>query len=251
MPRYFLSIKYKGTHYAGFQIQENAATVQGHVERAMFTYLREQITLTGSSRTDAGVHANKNFFHFDTDRVLSADFIYHVNAILPGDIALLGVYEVPENSHARFDATSRSYRYEIYDKKDPFLEDRAWFYPFPMDEQLLNAAAQKVLGTHDFTSFAKRRTQVYTHICTITTCTWTKTEHGWTFEIEGNRFLRGMVRALVGTMVKVGRGKLVIDEFIDVMLSKDSARADFSAPAHGLFLNDVIYPSNLSSFLQQ
>lgn len=250
MPRYFLSIKYKGKRYAGFQIQDNAATIQGHAERAMFIYLREKISLTGSSRTDAGVHANKNYFHFDTDRELSADAIYHVNAILPVDIALLGVYKVPENSHCRFDATFRSYKYEIYGRKDPFLEDRAWFYPYPMDEQLLNAAAQHVIGTHDFTSFAKRRTQVYTHICSISRCTWIKTDQGWTFVIEGNRFLRGMVRALVGTMVKVGRGKLGIDEFVDVMLSKDSARADFSAPAHGLFLNDVIYPSDLSTFLK-
>lgn len=250
MPRYFLSIKYKGKRYAGFQIQDNAATIQGQVERAMFIYLREKISLTGSSRTDAGVHAHKNYFHFDTDLELSADAIYHINAILPGDIALLGVYKVHENSHCRFDATSRSYKYEIYGRKDPFLEDRAWFYPYPMDEQLLNAAAQQVIGRHDFTSFAKRRTQVYTHICNISRCTWIKTDQGWTFVIEGNRFLRGMVRALVGTMVKVGRGKLGIDEFVEVMLSKDSARADFSAPAHGLFLNDVIYPSELSTFLK-
>lgn len=250
MPRYFLSIQYKGKRYAGFQIQENAATIQGHAERAMYTYLREQITLTGSSRTDAGVHAHKNFFHFDTDMKLGEDMIYHVNAILPGDIALLGVYEVPDNSHCRFDAIARAYRYEMYGQKDPFLEDRAWFYPYPMDEHLLNAAASELLGTHDFTSFAKRRTQVYTHICTINKCTWTRTGQGWTFEIEGNRFLRGMVRALVGTMVKVGRGKLGVDEFLAVISSKDSARADFSAPAHGLFLQDVIYPSDLSSFLQ-
>lgn len=250
MPRYFLSVKYKGQRYAGFQIQKNAATIQGHVERSMFTYLREKIILTGSSRTDAGVHANKNYFHFDTDRELSADFIYHVNAILPGDIALLGVYKVPESSHCRFDAISRSYTYGIYVSKDPFLDDRAWFYPYPMDEMLLNAAAQHLIGTHDFTSFAKRRTQVYTHICTISRCRWTRTEQGWTFEIEGNRFLRGMVRALVGTMVKVGRGKHSVDEFLAILLSKDSARADFSAPAHGLFLDDVIYPADLSILLK-
>ena len=249
MPRYFLSIKYKGKRYAGFQIQENAATIQGHVERAMLTYLREKINLTGSSRTDAGVHANKNFFHFNTDKILSAEFVYHVNAILPYDIALLGVYSVPDSSHSRFDAIARAYSYEIHCSKDPFLEDRAWFYPFPMDEQLLNAAAKELLGTHDFTSFAKRRTQVYTHICTINKCSWMKTETGWAFEIEGNRFLRGMVRALVGTMVKVGRGKLGVNEFVDVLMSKDSTRADFSAPAHGLFLNEVIFPSSLSSFL--
>lgn len=246
MPRYFLSLKYKGTRYAGFQIQDNAATIQGHVERAMFIYLREKIGLTGSSRTDAGVHANRNFFHFDTEKILSPDFIYHVNAILPGDIALTGIFKVPDDCHCRFDAIHRLYRYMIYSSKDPFYDDRAWYFPYPMDLQLLQEVSQMVLGAHDFTSFAKKRTQVYTHLCTITSCSWEQTEGGWIFEIEGNRFLRGMVRALVGTMVKVGRGKMEIDDFRKVMLGKDSAMADFSAPAHGLFLDRVVYPDFLS-----
>lgn len=250
MPRYFLSLKYKGTRYAGFQIQDNAATIQGHIERAIFIYHREKIVLTGSSRTDAGVHANSNFFHFDTEKILSTDFIYHVNAILPGDIALTGLYEVPEESHCRFDAIARSYRYVIYDKKDPFLEDRAWYYPYPMEQAALDSVAKEVIGTHDFTSFAKKRTQVYTHICTINRCEWVRTDQGWIFEVEGNRFLRGMVRALVGTMVKVGRGRMEIDDFRKVILSKDSAMADFSAPAHGLILDEVIYPDFLSTFMR-
>jgi len=167
MPTYFLALAYKGTRFAGFQIQDNAITIQGQVERAMATYLRENVQLTGSSRTDAGVHANRNFFHFSIDSPLNGEFVYHVNAILPPDIAITGVYAVPEGSHSRFDAIGRRYSYYIYNTKNPFLDDRSWYYPYPMDLADLNQAASSLLGLHDFTSFAKRRTQVYTHMCTL------------------------------------------------------------------------------------
>ena len=250
MPTYFLSLAYKGTRFAGFQIQDNAITIQGQVERAMATYLRENVQLTGSSRTDAGVHANRNFFHFSIDRQLKDEFVYHVNAILPPDIAITGIYAVPEGSHSRFDAVGRRYKYHIYNSKNPFLNDRSWYYPYPMDLSGLNQAASSLLGLHDFTSFAKRRTQVYTHMCTISVCQWHETGDGWDFTVEGNRFLRGMVRALVGTMVKVGRKKISVESFQNLLLSKDSAMADFSAPGHGLFLDDVIYPSEIAALLQ-
>ena len=250
MPTYFLALAYKGTRFAGFQIQDNAITIQGQVERAMATYLRENVQLTGSSRTDAGVHANRNFFHFSIDRILNHEFVYHVNAILPPDIAITGIYAVPEGSHSRFDAIGRRYKYHIYNSKNPFLNDRSWYYPYPMDLAELNQAASSLLGLHDFTSFAKRRTQVYTHICTISVCQWHETEDGWVFMVEGNRFLRGMVRALVGTMVKVGRKKISVESFQNLLLSKDSAMADFSAPGHGLFLDDVIYPSEINALLK-
>jgi tRNA pseudouridine38-40 synthase len=250
MPTYFLALAYKGTRFAGFQIQDNAITIQGQVERAMATYLRENVQLTGSSRTDAGVHANRNFFHFSIDRILKDEFVYHVNAILPPDIAITGIYAVPDGSHSRFDAIGRRYKYHIYNSKNPFLNDRSWYYPYPMDLADLNQAASYLLGLHDFTSFAKRRTQVYTHLCTISVCQWHETADGWVFTVEGNRFLRGMVRALVGTMVKVGRQKISFESFQNVLLSKDSAMADFSAPGHGLFLDDVIYPSEIAALLQ-
>jgi len=250
MPTYFLALAYKGTRFAGFQIQDNAITIQGQVERAMATYLRENVQLTGSSRTDAGVHANRNFFHFSIDRILNHEFVYHVNAILPPDIAITGIYTVPEGSHSRFDAIGRRYKYHIYNSKNPFLNDRSWYYPYPMELAELNQAASSLLGLHDFTSFAKRRTQVYTHICTISVCQWHETEDGWVFMVEGNRFLRGMVRALVGTMVKVGRKKISVESFQILLLSKDSAMADFSAPGHGLFLDDVIYPSEITALLK-
>jgi tRNA pseudouridine38-40 synthase len=250
MPTYFLALAYKGTRFAGFQIQDNAITIQGQVERAMAIYLRENVQLTGSSRTDACVHAKRNFFHFSIDRPLSGEFVYHVNAILPADIAITGIYAVPEGSHSRFDAIGRRYTYHIYNSKNPFLDDRSWYYPYPMDLADLNQVASSLLGLHDFTSFAKRRTQVYTHMCTLSLCHWHQTADGWVFTVEGNRFLRGMVRALVGTMVKVGRKKISVESFQNVLLSKDSAMADFSAPGHGLFLDDVIYPTELAALLK-
>jgi tRNA pseudouridine38-40 synthase len=178
MPTYFLALTYKGTRFAGFQIQDNAITIQGQVERAMAIYLRENVQLTGSSRTDAGVHANRNFFHFSIDRQLKDEFVYHINAILPPDIAITGIYPVPEGRHSRFDAIGRRYKYYIYNSKNPFLDDRSWYYPYPMELADLNQAANSLLGLHDFTSFAKRRTQVHTHMCTISVCQWNETEDG-------------------------------------------------------------------------
>lgn len=238
---YFISVRYLGTAYAGFQIQQNARTIQGEVESAMAKFLRLKVMLTGSSRTDAGVHASRNFFHFKIDRQLESNFIYHVNAILPRDIVITGLYPMPEDSHSRFDATGRLYRYCISDKKDPFLNDRSWYLPFPMDEVLLVETAASLLGTHDFTSFAKRNAQVFTHNCTISRASWERTPSGWEFFVQGNRFLRGMVRALVGTMVKVGRGRISRADFEHILNAKDCSKADFSAPAHGLFLEDVLY----------
>ncbi|MEN9950199.1 MAG: hypothetical protein RLY85_951 [Bacteroidota bacterium] len=238
---YFLSVRYKGTAYAGFQIQQNARTIQGEVESAMAKYLRTQVSLTGSSRTDAGVHANRNYFHFDLDRVLDANFTYHVNAILPRDIVVTGVYPVPEHSHSRFDAIGRRYKYYISCQKDPFADDRSWYFPYPMQADDLMRAASFLQGTHDFTSFAKRNSQVFTHLCTIARAEWEKTPQGWVFTVQGNRFLRGMVRAMVGTMVRLGRGRLTHSDFERILAAKDCALADFSAPAHGLFLDDVMY----------
>ena len=248
MHTYFLALGYKGSKYAGFQVQENAITIQGEVERASSVYLRSPLSLTGSSRTDAGVHARLNYFHFESELELGQAFIYHVNAILPSDIVLKGIYKVPTGSHSRFDAIGRRYEYHMYEAKDPFMDDRAWFYPYPLDEVLLNEAAATLIGEHDFTSYAKRRTQVYTHLCTIESCHWRRTPNGWVFTVQGNRFLRGMVRALVATMVKVGRGKMTVDQFKMIQQAMDSKRADFSAPAHGLHLDAVIYPDHLSKY---
>lgn len=242
MPRYFLSVSYLGTHYAGSQIQENGVTIQGELENCLAIVCRNRISLTGSSRTDAGVHARRNYYHFDVEKELDASIVYQLNAILPPDIALLGIHPVGATQHSRFDASARRYRYSIYGQKDPFLHDRAWFYPYPLDIDRLNQVARMILGEHDFTSFAKRNAQVHTHMCTITASGWSIENGTYVYTVMGNRFLRGMVRGLVATMLKVGRGKMTLETFGNIMQAKDCTRADFSAPAKGLQLDDVIYP---------
>lgn len=245
MPRYFLSVRYMGTQYAGSQVQENAKTIQEELEKAMKTLFRERIELTGSSRTDAGVHAIRNYFHFDREQMMEGDPVYKLNAILPGDIAVLSIEEVISDAHCRFDAIARAYEYRIYDSKDPFFSDRGWFYPYPLDLGLLNEAATVLLGTHDFTSFAKRNSQVHTHQCTIFESEWIKKDRVYIYTVRGNRFLRGMVRGLVATMARVGRGKITVDQFKEIIAGKDCTLADFSAPPQGLQLRDVFYQESV------
>jgi tRNA pseudouridine38-40 synthase len=245
MARYFLELAYKGTRYSGFQVQDNAITVQFEVERALEVYLRGRVGLTGSSRTDAGVHAEQNFFHFDWEGELPQRFLYNLNAILPGDIVLKSVRAVAAEAHCRFQASSREYSYLIYRAKDPFLEDRAWYFPYALDLAVMREAAGMVLGRHDFAAFSKRNTQVKTTICTVVRSEWIDHDFGWEYRVEANRFLRGMVRGLVGTMVKAGRGKMDAVGFKAVLDGGDQAKADFSAPGRGLFLKRVRYPEGV------
>ncbi|MBT9483915.1 tRNA pseudouridine(38-40) synthase TruA [Sediminibacterium sp.] len=243
MPRYFLELAYKGTAYHGFQIQDNAATIQLAIEKALFTLFKVDIDLTGSSRTDAGVHALQNYFHFDTDLVITNKHVYNLNAILPEDIAVKSIKLVADTAHCRFDAVARSYYYYIYQQKNPFLKDRGWFYPYELDISLLQQAAAILKNHTDFTSFAKRNTQVFTHNCTILISEWSiPADQQYIYHVQANRFLRGMVRGLVGTMLKVGRGQLSLDDFEKIILAKDCTKADFSTPPQGLFLAKVIYP---------
>lgn len=243
--RYFLEVSYKGTHFYGFQIQSKGLTIQGEVEKALQLYFREHIGLTGSSRTDAGVHAYQNYFHFDFEKEITEKNIYNLNAILSGDIVIKSICPVKENAHSRFDATFREYQYNIYFKKDPFQQEIAWHYPFKMDFEMLQLAADKLIGTHDFSSFSKRNTQVHTHICTIHKAEWTIQENGIFFTVASNRFLRGMVRALVATMLKVGRGTFTLEDFTNIIAAQDCTVADFSAPAKGLFLKKVVFPETI------
>jgi tRNA pseudouridine38-40 synthase len=245
MPRYFLELAYKGTHYSGFQVQQNAVTIQSEVEKALGIYFSQQFSLTGSSRTDAGVHALQNYFHFDTDASIHTRQLYNINAILPADITVKAIQQVADTAHARFDALSREYKYFIYKEKNPFLQDRAWFYPYAIDQNLLNQAAQAVLGTHDFTSFAKKNTQVTNHICNIQQSQWLHEGDCLVYNVKANRFLRGMVKGLVGTMLRVGRGILSIDGFNEIVQAKDCTKADFTTPAQGLFLTAVTYPQTV------
>lgn len=245
MARYFLEVAYKGKNYSGFQSQENANTIQQEVEKAFRVLQRESVSLTGSSRTDAGVHALQNFFHFDFQDILHPQFVYKINAILPGDIVVKSVRSVADDAHCRFDAISRTYEYFIYRGKDPFLEDRAWYFPYTIDQDALQHAARVIMEYHDFTSFSKRNTQVKTFDCSILESAWTQREEGLVYRVRANRFLRGMVRALVATMLQVGRGTLTIDQFRAIIDAKDCTRASFAAPSHGLFLVEVCYKTSL------
>jgi len=242
MSRYFLEVSYKGSRYAGFQVQENAVTVQWEVEKAMATFFRRPFTLTGSSRTDAGVHARQNYFHFDSTIDIPQKAVYLLNALLPHDIAINRLTPVPDEAHARFGAVAREYEYFIYQAKTPFLDDRAYFFPYTLDMPAMQEAAQMILGYRDFTSFSKRNSQVKTHNCTILYSEWVQREECWVYRVKANRFLRGMVRGLVGTMLQVGRGKLTTEGFRQVIEAKDCSKADFSVPGHGLFLMKVVYP---------
>lgn len=243
MNRYFLEVSYKGTHYAGFQIQDNALTIQQEVEKVLATYCRQHITLTGSSRTDTGVHALQNYFHFDIDKELPQKVVYNLNAMLPADIAINALTAVEPQAHSRFDAIAREYEYFIYQHKAPFLADRAYYFPYTLNLPAMQEAAQMILTYIDFTSFSKRNSQVRTKNCTIQYSEWVEREGGLTvYRVKGNRFLRGMVRGLVGTMLQVGRGKLSLEGFRAVIEAKDCTEADFSVPGHGLFLCKVQYP---------
>lgn len=235
MSRYFIEVAYRGTHYSGFQVQLNANSIQAEVEKALKIYFRYEFSLTGSSRTDAGVHALQNFFHFDSDAAIS-DAAYQLNAILPDDIVVKRIYKVDDEAHCRFDAISREYKYFIYEKKDPFVEDRAYYYPYTLDINKMQEAAREVMNHSDFSSFSKRNTQVKSFDCNITKSEWSRERDMWVYNVVANRFLRGMVKGLVGTMLQVGRGKMGLTEFRDIILSHDCTKADFSVPSSGLFL---------------
>jgi len=245
--RYFLELAYKGTRYSGFQVQENAITVQSEIERALKTFFRTEFKLTGSSRTDAGVHALQNYFHFDFDAPIEERELYNINSILPEDIVINSIRlmrqkEDGEWPHARFDAVSREYKYFILQRKDPFRKETAYYYPYKIDFESLQQAARVIAEYSDFTSFSKRNTQVKTFICSIVESEWKWEEGMMMYRVKANRFLRGMVKGLVGTMLQVGRKKISLEEFREIILARDCSRADFSAPASGLFLVTVEYP---------
>lgn len=241
MPRYFLELAYKGAAYSGFQSQQNANTVQAEVEKAFLVLQRVPVQLTGSSRTDAGVHARQNFFHFDFEPGLHPQLIYKLNAILPRDIVLKGIRPVEPTAHCRFDAASRIYNYHIYRRKDPFQDDRGYYFPYKIDLDAMQQAAGILREYTDFTSFSKRNTQVKSFTCRIMDSTWTMSGDDYIYQVEADRFLRGMVRALTATMLKVGRGLASINDFRNIIEAQDCTRASFAVPPHGLFLMQVKY----------
>jgi tRNA pseudouridine38-40 synthase len=245
MQRYFLEVAYKGTAYSGFQVQQNANSIQAEVENALQILFRQTFTLTGSSRTDAGVHALQNFFHFDTDIAITKKNLYNLNSLLPQDIAAKNFFKVDEDAHCRFEAISREYKYFLYNTKDPFINQTAYYYPYKLNLELLRQAAQ-LLTTHtDFTAFSKRRTQVKHFLCNIHHSQWSRENDQLVYHVISNRFLRGMVRGLVATMLKVGRGLLSLEAFNQILENKNPYAADFSAPAHGLFLIGVNFKNGI------
>jgi tRNA pseudouridine38-40 synthase len=242
MLRYFLEVSYKGTNYSGFQSQKNANSIQEEVEKAFAILHKEKAVLTGSSRTDAGVHALQNFFHFDFEKSLHPQLVYKINAILPEDIVVKSVRLVQPDAHCRFDAVSREYKYFVYRQKNPFLRDRAYYYPYKINIEKLQQAAAILTEYQDFTSFSKRNTQVKTFVCQIQLSEWLQENQCLVYKVKANRFLRGMVRALVATMLKVGRGTIDLEEFRSIVEAKDCTQASFAVPATGLFLIAVNYP---------
>lgn len=248
MARYFIELAYLGKNYAGFQVQQNANTIQGELEKALLIYFREQIALTGSSRTDAGVHALQNYFHFDNDVDLSdtTKVVYHLNAILPLDIVVKRIFAVAPQAHCRFDAIERSYGYNIHNFKDPFVSEQSFFYPYPLQQEAMQQAASLLLEYSNFKSFAKKKVQVFTFECTLTKSEWVFSKDGKAaYFVTGNRFLRGMVRGLTGTMLKVGTGKISVNEFKAIIERMEANKTDFSVPGHGLCLMQVNFPNKI------
>jgi len=242
--RYFIEVSYKGTNYSGFQSQKNANTVQAEIERAFKIITKETIELTGSSRTDAGVHAYQNYFHFDVNINLSPKLLYNLNSILPADISVNGLTVVRDKDHCRFDAISREYKYFIYKKKNPFLIDTAFYFPYTLDFDSMQKAAGIISEFSDFTSFSKRNTQVKSFECHIIESKWMVEGDCLVYNVRANRFLRGMVRALTATMLKLGRRKMSLGDFSRIIEAKDCTLANFAVPAHGLFLVNVCFPDN-------
>jgi len=242
MARYFLEVSYDGIYFHGSQVQGDLDTIQLHINKALNVLLKENIDSFGASRTDEGVHAKSNFYHFDTGTELKHQFLYKLNAILPSQIAVIHIYLAEGSLNARFDALKRQYRYIIYNHKNPFLLQKACFYPFNINRSILHQTAAIVLQYNQFEAFSKRNTQSKTFICNIFQSYWEEKDGTLQYVVEANRFLRGMVRALVGTQLNAARGKYSVDGFRQIIESKDCTLADFSVPGYGLYLEKIEYP---------
>jgi tRNA pseudouridine38-40 synthase len=245
--RYFLQLRYKGTNYHGWQVQPNAVSVQEVMEKALSTILREEISAAGAGRTDTGVHASFFVLHFDSDKnnLDQINLVYKLNRFLPPDIAVSKIFRVNKEAHARFSAISRTYKYYISTEKNPFRTDISYQYTVPLDVQKMNKAASILFDYEDFTSFSRLHTDVKTNNCKIYHAEWIRKEEQLVFIIKADRFLRNMVRAVVGTMLEVGRGKLTINEFREIIERKDRGAAGASAPPQGLFLTHIGYPREM------
>lgn len=245
--RYFIYLAYEGTNYHGWQIQPNGSSVQECLMKALSTYLRKEIEVVGAGRTDAGVHAALMVAHFDFDKKLDTDLLTEkLNRLLPPDISVFRIKEVNHDAHARFDATARTYKYYLTTVKYPFNRHLKYKIHGTLDFTSMNDAARTLFDYTDFTSFSKLHTDVKTNNCRIMHAEWIQeNENDWVFTIKADRFLRNMVRAIVGTLLEVGRGKMTVDGFRRVIETKDRGKAGSSAPGHALFLVDVDYPEDI------
>jgi len=244
--RYFIDLSFNGKNYHGWQHQPDTVTVQDILEQALSTILRETIKITGAGRTDTGVHAKQMIAHFDykeSDNL--TDTVYKLNSFLPKDIAIKKIIPVKEDSHARFDAFLRTYEYRITNEKNPFLQDYAYFLHHLPDINKMNEASNILLSYKDFQCFSRSKTDVKTYHCTINEANWTMDNKHLTFTITADRFLRNMVRAIVGTLLDIGNGTISTEDLHAIIKSKNRSNAGTSVPAHGLFLTKVTYPKEI------
>lgn len=246
--RYFIYISYKGTSYHGWQVQPNSPTVQQILDEALSVVLNEKVSTTGAGRTDTGVHAlifcahfESNYSSLDTDNKL----IFRLNCYLPEDISVSSIRKVHPDANARYSAVSRTYKYYISRTKDPFFNNSSWYLHLDIDTSIMNEASKILLNHSDFTSFSKLHSGAKTNICRIYHANWEVLESRFVFTIRADRFLRNMVRAIVGTMIDVGSGKITPEKFEDIILQKDRCKAGKSAPARGLFLTEIEYPEEI------
>ena len=245
MMRYFIDISYNGKNYHGWQIQKNAVTVQSTIQDVISKILGKSTDIVGSGRTDTGVHAKSQVAHFDVNKEGDNDFIYRVNAFLPQDISINSVTKVVDNSHARFDAISREYIYKIHDLKSPFVDGLSTFYNKKINMDLINEACSTIMKNSDFQSFSKVKTEVKNFNCTISHASIRRKNNFYLFKFCANRFLRGMVRAIVGTLLQLNEGKINLKEFKLIFEKKNREYAGPSAPPYGLYLNKVNYNSDI------
>lgn len=239
--RYFIEFSYKGTNYHGFQTQPKEKTVQETLQRCISVLLKEKIEIVGAGRTDAGVHAKQMYAHFDCQKQMDKKIVSALNSFLPKDIAVFRIFQVDENLHARFDAVSRSYEYHISRTKNPFALETSYYYNQKLNVCLMNKACEILYAYNDFQCFSKTNTDVRTYNCKIYDARWVENGDFLIFHISADRFLRNMVRAIVGTMIEVGREKISLQDFKKIIESKNRSSAGFSVPGNGLFLTKIIY----------
>lgn len=240
--RYFIELSYLGKNYHGWQIQPDANSIQEELNKAISIVLQEEISVVGAGRTDTGVHASQMFAHFDSETILDTNIVFKLNSVLPEDIVVYQVEKVNDEKHVRFDALTRSYEYRIWLGRNPFLLDTTWqLFHQKLDVKAMNEAAEILLEFENFQAFSKVRTEVKTFNCDVSKAVWTENGNELVFHITANRFLRNMVRAIVGTLVDVGKNKITKEDFRNIILSKDRSNAGLSVPAKGLFLTEITY----------